>query len=891
MNNDVYVCKGFIIPKRGHDGNPIYVKEFTKDEMEALYNKYKKFLKSFIETYMKLNNKNMLRTVDDINDLLDSLIFYLKSIIIVDPVPDYIVRKLTEKLTKNGVKELAKNEKYIPSPTIILQSLILEEFREELYDELDSMIIFDEISVKTFEKMATNIKKYIDNLKELSDSANDLLCEPNILDFPADTGVGSNTSSLILHLLIVSAIATTIYICRNGRLLYDLTVLRLLSLFHDVGKMKDWHHHENESMFLLEEIFKDIVVDDAKNIIEKVKKLIDPKNGEREHDNLYKIFKEADKLASKTDILPHIILELLSPTQKNKIESKLEGKRFEDEYNKWEFWCKFDNSEIRELTEDFCKNASNIERIAKLIRSQLQNDDIPPNEILVTRLDFKSIQSFISNRYIKVMNGGSRFVDTFIFVLLPLYLCKHKGLFPENILYNGGGNITLIIPANETINGILEDNEKIKYIRSVSAYLHKLFINTNRKIDEELTKRKLTELEDVEIDNNLYKLCKSCGKEPINYNNEPKETEEFCKYCRYKAQIGQNYHFKYKIEMLEPGVENEKERLLLEKILEYIAGHEVSELTENNIRQQYKDIALIKFDGNIMGQLMASSISLTDAFERSIRIDYSIKKSFHDFLNLLIDKELCEYAKRIIMGLQYIGGDDGLIITPAIISIPFALHMINEYHLNMGRRSTLSVGIAIAKPKHPIQLLKDGAEYLLNKSKSEARTHTYEIYRYNNNDFKGALAFYVADGDHVSKESLLMIFDKLSEEGLSNQPYLVTDNNGSSRSINRLLNIIIGDVNDPISALLEFYSYKIGLKDEKLNYLKDLRNICLKNIQVNISQSRDIKLKILYSIKESQGAKNNSIYNIAKNLILLQENKFVLYDLYLLLKAMGVEGE
>ncbi len=50
----------------------------------------------------------------------------------------------------------------------------------------------------------------------------------------------------------------------------------------------------------------------------------------------------------------------------------------------------------------------------------------------------------------------------------------------------------------------------------------------------------------------------------------------------------------------------------------------------------------------------------------------------------LIKKELHEYAKRIIMDLQYIGGDDGLIITPAIISIPFDLHMINEYHLNMG---------------------------------------------------------------------------------------------------------------------------------------------------------------------------------------------------------------
>ncbi len=145
----------------------------------------------------------------------------------------------------------------------------------------------------------------------------------------------------------------------------------------------------------------------------------------------------------------------------------------------------------------------------------------------------------------------------------------------------------------------------------------------------------------------------------------------------------------------------------------------------------------------------------------------------------------------------------------------------------------------------------------------------------------------MADGGHVSKESLLMVFDKLSEEVIN--LYLVTDNKGSSRSINRLLNIIIRDVNDPISALLD-YSDKIGLKNE-IKDLKDLRNICLKNMQVNISQSRDIKLKILYSIKESQGAKNNAIYKIAKNLILLQESKFVLYDLYLLLKAMGVEGE
>jgi len=887
MSKEEYICKGFIIPKRGKNDEPIYALEFTRDDRNKLYDKYKQFLEEFIQTYITINGKGKIKDVNDIRYLLDALIFYLRSILIIDPIPKYIIEKIIGKEATD----------YIPSPTALLKCLIINKFRSYLDQNINNINNIEEF--KNIIYKTVYIKQLLSKLDYL---ASKLLEDPIILDFPADTRPGSNTSSLILHMLTVSAIAISIYMYRNANVRdeEDIQVLRLVALFHDIGKIKDWYYHKSESAKFLSEIFNDKTTEgEAKEIIEKAVKLIK----EKEDDELYKIFKSADKIASASDRMPFIVSQVLKGSQ------LLDGRLNEDIYKRfddWEFWNRFTSDQKKELTEEFCKNVSNIEKIIELLEhtNELSNE-IFNNEIYIARLDFKSIQSFIKSNNIKVMNGASRLVDLAIFTILPFILCYRNriGLYPENILYNGGGNITIVIPANKEkeLKDFIDKDAPWPVrdnIRYGGSYLYKSFIKTNKEIDDMLACDKLKVCKEGKgIDYNLYELCKSCGNKAIvkvssNYYEEEKE---MCKECQKKLREGVSYHFSYKINMLElvDNVDNSDDKdKLLKNILEYIAGHNIDEIKSGI--QEYKDMALIKFDGNLMGQLMASSISLTDAFERSIRIDYSIKQAFLSFLDKLIDKGLAEYAKRIIMGLQYIGGDDGLIIVPSTISIPFALHMTNEYYLNMGKRSTLSAGIAIAKPKHPIQLLKDGAEYLLDKAKDNTRQYTYDTYRYvNKEEFKGALAFYVADGGKISKESLKFIFNKLSEEGLTIQPHLVTTN---TNSINRLLNIISNDNSNDLKKYIDLLlSYldnnKIALKEDKREEMKNIRNACLKSIQVNVGYHNDLKLKIVYSIKESDD--NNLIGNIVKNLLFVEQNgyKFALYDLYMLLKALGVEYE
>jgi len=873
MSKEDYIYKGFIIPKRGKNDEPVYALGFTRDDRDKLYDKYKQFLKEFIQTYITINNKQKIKDVNDIRYLLDTLIFYLRSILIIDPIPKYIIEKI--------IGEEATD--YIPSPTALLKCLIINEFRDYLDKNIDKDINID--NIEEFVKIISKEPRYSMQLSKLDYLANKLLEDPRVLDFPADTKPGSNTSSLILHMLAVSAISISIYMYRNANVRdEDIQVLRLVALFHDIGKIKDWYCHKSESAKFLSDIFNDKTTEgEAKEIIEKAVTLI----REKENDELYKIFKSADRIASASDRMPFIASQVLRDSQL--LDDRLKediGKRFDD----WDFWKQFAPKFKKELTEEFCKSVSNIEKIIKLLEptkedtNELSNE-ISNNEIYIARLDFKSIQSFIKSNNLKVMNGASRLVDLVIFTILPFLLCYRDriGLYPENILYNGGGNITIVIPPNKE-KELKDFIDKAPWpimgnIRYGGSYLYKSFIKTNKEIDDMLVCDKLKVEERKGIDYNLYELCKSCGNNAIvkvssNYYEKEKE---MCKECQKKFREGDSYHFSHKINMFKLANKD----ILLKNILEYIAGDSL-----DNIKDGNKDIALIKFDGNLMGQLMASSISLTDAFERSIRIDYSIKKAFHNFLCYLIDMNYLEYAKRIIMGVQYIGGDDGLIIVPSIISIPFTLHMINEYYLNMGKRSTLSVGIAIAKPKHPIQLLKDGAEYLLEKAKSESREYTYDIYRYKDNKgFKGALAFYVADGGKISKESLKFVFDELNNENLTIQPYLITND---FKSVNNLLSIIIEKNNqDNIKALLSMLDNNITLNYNNKNKLNEIRNLCLKIMQINIGESRDINLKIICAIKESAQGKN-ILKNIINNL-LIQDNKFALYDLYLLLKAMGVE--
>lgn len=889
------IVKGFIIPKNGANNKPIFTKEFSKEESIFLYKRYKDFLIAFRDAYLKLNSIDKFRTAEDLEDFLNSFIFYLKSILIIDPIPNDL--------------EFIK-EKILPSPTIILRGLLINEIDREvnkLIKAIENLLGLED----SLERLINIYYNYLSELNKINTISKNLFEELNILDFPADTRVGSNTSSLIIHMLTVSAIAIAIYLERY-RNLYgkkDLLVLRFCSLFHDVGKMYNWHTHETESAKLLRELFENSCLDEAKEVIENAANVIERKGGKRLTD-IHNIFIDADKKASSLDRVQELILELVSEDSRDIIEEKVnkwKNSGYSNPFIEWGFWEEFTCEDIKKFTEEFCRNASKIVRDNPALdilndKGEIK-DEIINEDIRIVRIDLKSIQSFIHSNEIRVMNGASRLVDLIVFILIPLYVVKCIKLPAESILYFGGGNITLVIPKymleqrdelrKNIIDKLCDHFSSIITLQYGSSQFYSRLTSINYEIDRELQKRKLCSNITSSIKPNIHKRCKSCSTNEItvieDHSNVHKKEKDMCEKCRIKFKIGNTWHFARRTKSILEIDDNDINKIL-DKILEYISGSKEDEILNNKI-DKYKDIAFIKFDGNILGQLMASSISLTDAHERSIRIDYSVKKAFHSFLYKLQNEGLDEYAKRISMGLMYMGGDDGAILMPSVVSIPFALHIINEYYYNMGRKSTLSIGIAVAKPKHPVQLLKEGAEYLLDITKEDVRGFAYMVHSSPNPEdynFRGALTFYIADGGKFNKDALESIFNKLREQSLSIQPYLVGNNNNS---INRLLNIILcSEPNeDPIDILLSYLNINnIKFNDKYLELLKDIRNNCLKNIQVNINGVNDLWLRVIYSVRESN---NKILKKILNNLFIVNNNKpyFALYDLYQLLEVMGVE--
>lgn len=826
------IIKGHIIPKCIND-KLVYTTRFTQSDAISLYNRYVEALKEYVNVYTS-NGEMKIANSKELHEFLNALVFYIKSFTTLDIIPD----------------GLFSNKVLPPSSSSFLRGypLLDSTYNKDIFGSNDILQIID------------FLETFVDNIKNRWDNVNRILNEiiwkreKNILEFPADTRPGHNTSSLLLHMFTVSAIATSIYQYRYKDGYSDeIEALRLVSLFHDIGKMYNWHKHEDVSSKALLDILTGFCEGEALEIVKKSSDIIKRKDKDNE---LYKIFKEADKLASSLDRLREL-KEKLMPNGWKKIEAC--GKQYGTDYwDKWEFWSMFSIEEIEEFTREFCINASIINSRNPVFT--LESYPIT-NDVIVARLDFQSIQSYIASNEIRVMNGASRMVDVITTVAIPFYLVKN-GLVAESILYYGGGNLTLILPAGDKYEDILKKCKeyfgsgqigvKLNYGYS---YLYKNFANINRDIDRMLTQNKLINIgEKYTISPNIATLCKACGSNEVRYENTEEIKEDIkgmCHICRRKYKIGNKYHFGNRIEALEIA-SNEEKDLLLKNIIEYIAGHTIEDIRSSEYKE-YKNIAYIKVDGNLMGQFIASSISITDAYERSIRIDSSLKRALHSFLFKLKNDE---YVKRIVMGIMYVGGDDAALIVPTTIALSLSIFLINEYNRNMGRKSTLSIGIACGKPKHPIQLLKESSEYLLDLTKDEIRKYAYDVHSCVSGivDFRGALSFWVADGGSLSREALSYMRSSLQEQGLTLQPYIIADEaNNSLYRISDLLRVIIEDTpdgSDYVDALLKMLDgNSVGIQEEYDKTIRNVRRDLLQTLQVNIQGESDLTLKIIFARK------------------------------------------
>lgn len=876
------IVRGYIIPGREEE-RFIYSKVISQEEVRATFKAFDDIVKQVINDF---TNKKVIYTAKDVNMFLDALILFLRSILYKDTIPGLV-------------------------PSII--SGIYPFFINHIEDE----------------KLNYSPELYINELTRVTMNEERMACERRLrylLDYPADDRPGANTSSLLIHTLTTAAIASAIYLDdeEKNRVRdrdFDLAILRLTCLFHDIGKLIDWKRHEDESSKYLLDLLSKYVRGEALDIADIASRLIK----RREHEALldYKklgdIYVNADGKASEVDRLSRFLLKLLGPKEVELLLGRAEeylGRKvsmedFEKCYKEFEYWKGISLENRVKLTEEFCKRASIMSKENPLLELEKTfNKD--GSEVKVVRYDIRGIQSYIRVNDLRSMAGASLLIDYTIFVGIPFTLMSRCQMPAESVLYFGGGNLTAILPNSKEE----EISEKLrKEIRNIldleivkgSSQLVETFIKTNKEIDDKIVNEKLKGFYDLTkfpIKLNIFMKCEICGR---NDASEEVEEKRICSVCKRKRETGDKYHFSYKLERLQYLVRSK----YLKRMTEYISGTSRSEIEDEKRIERYKNLAILRFDANIAGLFMASSITITDAFERSVRIDSSLKEAYHKFLNILREISREDYD-RLVLGTIYIGGDDGFIIGPSRISVPLALFMMNEFYLDMGGKISLSCGIAVAKPLHPLIPLYDAAGFILDEIvKENTRALAYvecaakEVSE-PSLKFRGALGFYTADGGFISKENLKTVLDELYNEGISGQrrePYILSTSSSENRkrSILTLLNILnvsrVGEVVTELTNLSENIRRDLEwlLKDKKSSEnIKEIQRIINEVLRVDLYKDHSPKIQSIYIKRQAERMREELKEvraMIADSLLYLldlrdREIRLNVYDILLLTKVM-----
>lgn len=861
------IIRGYILPKRG-DRGPVYVEEISEEEARAIYNDTCSLIKATLDEFTRRGSAK-IRSAEEMNLFLNAFVAYVKSLLTLEAIP----------------------EKYLSEARALQPSVRALFFYLSWYDEFRDLNEED----RPYGKRGGRIMHRILELSEKRGAAlyTDEMREKlyRILKFPADTRPGANTSSLLIHAMTASAIASSILI--NGVESHQsrarsLAVLRLACLFHDIGKMVEWREHESVSSMTLNSLFSEYVDGDAKSIISEAASLIQ----ERTHP-LRKYLIQADVTSSELDRIVEMFESLMrsSPSFVELEEKAKVWGGLRRAYMKWEFWRGVGDDLVRSLTEEFCRRASSIsEGTLNCIR--IKPKLLNPNVEMV-RVDVRGIQSYIRLNDIWAMNGASREIDYILYVALPAYLIEKFEIPLESVLYSGGGNVTLALPKN-LVSRLDELCKHFNdtFFKGTPSYLiygrsplYNSFPWINSEIEEDLLRKKIffwtAGLSRTLVDPNIYARCEVCGR---YYAELQREGKAVCEACSRRLEFGREHHFSVRSRAL--GLDWGK---LSKCVIEYIAGHPACpEPAEEQL-----NYAMVKFDGNLVGQLIGSSISLTDACERSFRIDSSVKIAVRSFLESLD----VEDVRRLILGLMYVGGDDGVIMMPSRLALPFALHLLNEYYLNMGCKSSLSVGILAVKPKHPLINSIEASNELLSIAKSgETRRLSYEEVHAPqvsepSNKFRGALVLFVSDTGWVTKETVSQVLSDMKEDGLSRmrESYILADP-GEEGSVLRLTGLV-----DAAYGSLGSIDAKSLIEAANKHFNDDRRLKTIRSVIYSIVRSSKFEgvgnaPYLIYMARESASAPDMERRDIFREMIrklVDRRMRIMLQDLYLVVKLIG----
>lgn len=750
----------------------------------------------------------------------------------------------------------------VPNP---LRAYVLERLWPIEAQELQGLKwIVGPIAGEAWEKYSKS------KLREILDSTKTTeMGEKMFFAFPADTRPGLNTSSLIVHLLLTSSIAWSIYMQRKKEGdRYEAAKLRLAAIFHDIGKPFNWQRHYEAGAQIANVLLNGIL---DKSTLEDVVRFI------REHhiekaDELSNVLKSADIFSSQTD--------RLSAFAKNMAKGYIDDPELAYSSGKeaWEYWRRLYEKNPEIITR------MSIEFAEALAEQSMAYSEGPRNHvedgIEFWMIDVGGIQSFVyRTERLPAVVMASMAVDLLIMARIPIELQRRIHLPYECFLYTAGGNITLIAPAayKDKIEEALKHiNEKILDLGITLRWVNTPLSADYRSMIEDLARQLgLKKLQPVsEPDNKLreriqkfismkdgtYELCKLCYSAPKEGTLRIEMEEiECCLVCKELSEEGISFHFNKRWDadiILDAEVFKPSEVFGLNwtdvkgLIIEIVAGHDVEELKKLKYGGvERRNLGVIKADGNLMGAFIGEAIHISDAVERSARIDLAMKKAYRSAIKALFEgvRNACneEAAKRAVtavkLGTLYIGGDDTVIFLPSWATLPFAYVLCKEFAKNLPGRS-LSVGVVSVNVKHSVWAAVNACDALLEQAKKLARK---ELYLH-----VGAACYDVVDQGiltgSIAEDRMDYLRSYFGDASLTAQPLSIweetckVEGNALVPSLESVLRIVTGVEPEVYERLFEF-AWKasrcsdVTPENPQQNRLKSIRNFGREAINVATS--------------------------------------------------------
>lgn len=721
--------------------------------------------------------------------------------------------------------------------------------------------------------------------------------------FPADTRPGHNTSSLIAHSLMTSAIAWAL---NHGADRRSIAKLRLVALLHDLGKVFDPQRHYEASKELAKQLLKGLVSEVT------LEELLD--DIERHH-RTESVINEADRLSSAADRVNRLV-NLALGEKLSKIKEIL---RLDKTERDWEFWIAiherrdelvqaglFREDPIRELTEEF------LSKVDELVGSAEYRKEPPKSDsrINLVFIDIASIQEYVLRGHeIRVVAAASHVIELVIHAHFYWYLRRRLQIPPEAIIYSGGGNMLLLVPSDilncvECVAKEYGEKNELKLFVAPIDFVDD-YVMAIERIAKTLHERK-HKIREERLPNLVHydcgqknggasdKLCEIC------YNawaTEPLPTQagerQVCALCKKLYLLGREQHFavkwrtKIRLEDQEFSAEEvfgSKWEGVYKWVMEIIAGHDPGELKDGV--QRYRDYAVVKFDVNAFGRFMLESVSFTDAIERSFRVDVAMKRAYVKALEALYngvkearDEEAArKEVIRVFLGTIYMGGDDGFLLMPSWASVPFAHMLAEEFSRELGLERSLKVGVAAGPAMMSVWSLLDCAQEMMSLSKQVLRREDPTV----RDRVLGSIAFDVFETGSPSgataRERMERTSFRLRSEGLlgedSLQPYLIrrSDLEGSTvpefwEGVGSLvLKLTIPDGWGDHDRIKSFYvdvfkrAYQVTAQnDEMKEWVKGVRDAALRSLsQVTPSRYWREKL-IVYLLRQEKRSEEGDL--------------------------------